>query len=218
MANNLIELRRANPTIKPPLAEVRQALKSYEQDRQYRTNYICDRANNSTRIEAMATLKDKIFVKYLLPRAGDFLVDQSSDAFVGATGLDSLPVPARSVSGTMPFDANAGIGRKENKWWRALYGLPLFGAAFYCRHILRQVLCLTPSLSNKAFISSVTQAAGGASVPLRSSFYAMRALDSLIRHYTPAFTPFIGDSDGAKRLQMISFMARSHPDPSYLAH
>ncbi len=44
---------------------------------------------------------------------------------IGAVKLDYLPVPERSLHGTMPFNPSQGLGQTESKLWRAVRGLPL---------------------------------------------------------------------------------------------
>jgi hypothetical protein len=46
---------------------------------------------------------------------------------VGAVKIDYLPVPDRSLRGTMPFNASQGLGHEESKLLRALKALPFFG-------------------------------------------------------------------------------------------
>jgi hypothetical protein len=45
----------------------------------------------------------------------------------GAVKIDYLPVPERSLHGTMPFNASQGLGKQESKMLRALKALPFLG-------------------------------------------------------------------------------------------
>lgn len=60
-------------------------------------------------------LEDKDFAKHAVPFSGDYLVDIISTV-VSVIGLDILPLPARSLTGTMPFDPKAGIGQKRTSY------------------------------------------------------------------------------------------------------
>lgn len=42
----------------------------------------------------------------------------------GAVKLDYLPIPERSLHGTMRFNPSQGLGQTESKLWRAVRGLP----------------------------------------------------------------------------------------------
>jgi hypothetical protein len=48
----------------------------------------------------------------------------NSDMITGAVQLDYLPVPERSLHGTMPFNPSQGLGKQESKLLRALKALP----------------------------------------------------------------------------------------------
>lgn len=53
--------------------------------------------------------------------------DMSSDMILGALKLDYLPVPDRSLHGTMPFNPSQGLGNTESKMLRAVKALPFLG-------------------------------------------------------------------------------------------
>jgi len=58
----------------------------------------------------------------------------SCDMVLGALKLDYLPVPDRSLHGTMPFNPSQGLGKAESKLLRAVKALPFLGisaAAMY---------------------------------------------------------------------------------------
>ncbi|CZR68336.1 related to hydroxylase [Phialocephala subalpina] len=211
LANSLHEINEGNKRAKPSLGKLRNALKRYEQSRQFRAKRICDTANDLTRLEAFATLKHKIIGKYILPRAGDFLADSQCDVMIGATKLDILPVPPRSIQGNMPFDPKAGIGQKESRKWRALYALPLLGLFYYGRYTLTTTLSLTAPFISKALMTGAIATSDGASVAIRSNFYGIGWLDKLVKRFVTVFTPSIGSLDQAQRLQMIGFMADLTP-------
>jgi hypothetical protein len=76
-------------------------------------------------MEAQATLCGKTMGVYVVPALGDFLADLTCDVIVGAEILESLPPPPRSLTATMPWNPDSGVGKHGNKLVRALYALPL---------------------------------------------------------------------------------------------
>jgi hypothetical protein len=116
LANSLSGLT----TSKPSLEEIQNALTEFYIKRQLRANVICDLANDLTRIEALATLPDKIIALYAIPALGDFLTDITCDSIVGAEILNALPVPARSLTATMPWNPEFGVGKHESRWKRVM--------------------------------------------------------------------------------------------------
>lgn len=69
---------------------------------------------------------------YAIPALGDFLSDITYDSMVGAKLLEILPAPARSLTATMPWSLEAGVGNHEKKWVRALYAMPLLFILYGC--------------------------------------------------------------------------------------
>lgn len=51
----------------------------------------------------------------------------SCDMVLGAVKLDYLPVPDRSLHGTMAFNPSQGLGKAESKSWRTVKALPFLG-------------------------------------------------------------------------------------------
>ncbi|PVH89546.1 BcBOA8 protein [Cadophora sp. DSE1049] len=121
LANSLANL----PKHTLSLQEIRYALQTFYEKRNERANNTCDTANDLTRLEAMSNLGYKLTALYGVPALGDFLVDLTCDAMVGAELLTALPAPAQSLTATMPWDPNSGVGKHESKWRRALWGLPI---------------------------------------------------------------------------------------------
>lgn len=128
IANSLSKLTDPNPS----LEEVRKALSEFYVKRHARANTICNSANELTRIEALSTLPDKIMALYAIPVLGDFLSDITCDSMVGAELLETLPAPPKSLTATMPWNPESGVGKHEKKWLRALYALPLLLIWYGC--------------------------------------------------------------------------------------
>lgn len=192
----------------PPSFElVRSALKDFQGHREFRANATCEAANKLTRIEALATIPDMIMGLYTIPNLGDFLADISCDSLVGAVMLHSEAMPARAKAATMPWSEERGVGKKENKWKRALYALPLLGATYGCSQTMGAT---TTQLRN---FFGMTQKIGeiamgnGKLASVVTKFYGIGWLDHMLSLFVAAFTPSIGGFDAAHRLQTIGFLA-----------
>lgn len=131
LANGLGELKRLYGGAPPPLEEIRRVLTTYESSRRFRANQMVQMAGHHTRLEALATPKDRFLARHVLCRLGDALADANCYAMVGATRFESLPLPARSFAATMPFDPQVGLGHRESKLWRSVCAIPLVGLALY---------------------------------------------------------------------------------------
>lgn len=101
----------------------------------------------------------------LLPRAGDLLVDLASENWIGSVRLDYLPVPPRSLGGTMPFNPKQGMGKNESLLVRAVHALPLLAPLVY-----------------RCFITSQSQSQPAS---MTGSFCASFLADIQVRALTP---------------------------------
>lgn len=63
---------------------------------------------------------------------------------IGSVKLDYLPIPERSMKGTMRFNPSQGLGQAESKLWRAARGLPFLAITATALYYMF-VVCL-PSL------------------------------------------------------------------------
>lgn len=63
------------------------------------------------------------------------------DDFIGAERVEFLPLPARSLTGTMPFNPMQGTARYESRKKRALIALPLLVLAVFSA-------CIKPNYSS----------------------------------------------------------------------
>ncbi|KAK2882375.1 hypothetical protein FQN49_000430 [Arthroderma sp. PD_2] len=68
-----------------------------------------------------------IFSHYFLLSSRDVLIDWASDTYIGEERLDYLPLPQRSLQGTMPSNPEHGMGKHERMLKRALVALPFLG-------------------------------------------------------------------------------------------
>jgi hypothetical protein len=119
----------------PTYAAIQKSLKHYEQSRLHRATEINKIANGVTRLQALRGVAERVTANYIIPNSGDQIIDFMSDLFVGATRIDFLPPPPRSLVATMPFNPSQGVTKHEKIWYRMLLALPFLAlsiAAFRC--------------------------------------------------------------------------------------
>ncbi|RYP11134.1 hypothetical protein DL765_007883 [Monosporascus sp. GIB2] len=123
-------------TSRPTIGHIRATLSDYEQSRQARTREVCETAGFATRLEAFASFRHRFMSLYVVPHAGDMLVDVHCQAVAQAPKLDFLPLPEKSLrEGTIFQTAQLG-DQRDNPVWRVLRALPLVGLCFAARHAL----------------------------------------------------------------------------------
>jgi hypothetical protein len=82
--------------------DIRRCLQDWQTTVQPRIGGIWHSACDLTRIEAKATLKDKVLI-YLFPYLRNMLLNKTSALIINSAKLDCLPPPARSLQGTIPY-------------------------------------------------------------------------------------------------------------------
>ncbi|KAI1261856.1 hypothetical protein F5Y18DRAFT_440025 [Xylariaceae sp. FL1019] len=125
---NIICQIKASRTNTTPLKtiDVEEALARFDSSRRHiRTSALIKQAGALARLEALRTLADRMAVRFLIPHAGDARADQLCGDAIGAERIGFLPLPQRSLMGTMPFNPDRGIGREEATFKRALWASPL---------------------------------------------------------------------------------------------
>ncbi|KAL2849403.1 hypothetical protein BJX68DRAFT_267254 [Aspergillus pseudodeflectus] len=127
LANILHMLNSARGNSKPLTTRaIENALSEFDTRRRHiRTTALIRQAGALARLQALRTPLDRIAAALLFPRAGDARADQLCGDAVGAARIEYLPLPRRSLQGTMPFNPELGIGLGESKRGRALRALPL---------------------------------------------------------------------------------------------
>jgi hypothetical protein len=71
----------------------------------------------------MASRTARILLKYLAPLVGGETAQ--SEKYIAAERIEFLPIPPRSLTGTMAFNPTQGYGKKEFQKPRAVLALPL---------------------------------------------------------------------------------------------
>lgn len=162
---------------------------SYSKSKRSKTNL----SSSLTRLESLRTLFHKIMGLYVVPKLGDYLSDVTCDSIIGSEKLDNLKTPARSLQATMPWDINSGICRKENKWARAIWALPLLLVFIVAQRTMGPLFQQTSSLVKAGIGSGELDLGDGRVVALQSSFSGIKSVDEilapLVALYTPIFHP-----------------------------
>jgi hypothetical protein len=114
----------------PNLPAIRTCLELFETRRKARTKIIVSQTNLHVRLFTQANVVLKLLSIYLAPLLGDAAAVKQSARLIGAERVNYLPVPARSLKGTMPFNQTMGVGGTENISRRAMIALPLLVLGF----------------------------------------------------------------------------------------
>ncbi|KAF2621246.1 FAD binding domain-containing protein [Macroventuria anomochaeta] len=189
LANELKNMVDTAEKGKPTYDSIKAHLGNYQKLRDTRLTAILKAANDLTRMHALATLKDKIFAVWVLPHAGDFMSNLQSDMITGAVKLDYLPIPERSLRGTMPFNPSQGLGQTESKVWRAARGLPFLGITAAALYFMWGI-CLPHALERIGeILEKGVQNNIGEAVHVKPlhSFYGFEFLDSRFRGLVACF-------------------------------
>lgn len=187
------------------MREVRRALINYQQSRKFRASEIGKESNDLTRIQSLKGLRERILVRYVIPNAGDYLVNTSSDGWIGATLLNYLPPPPRSLTGNMPFNPDQGLGRKESQIHRAFASLPFLAMSVSCFYILR---ALIPWEFGSAILGSgKIEWDNSFSIPILEKFYHVKTLDDFCRGASILMAPSTLGYDPGSSFQMFTFLA-----------
>ncbi|RAK99276.1 FAD-dependent oxidoreductase [Aspergillus ibericus CBS 121593] len=134
LANHLASLRRKTPDRAPSLTELKTCLQTWQTERHDRAHKVWSAANAATRMEAGDTLYHRIIGQYMLPYLGSYLTDGMSELIKGAEKLDFLPVPARSLAGSIPYTSEGATSEMEvgmgRAWFRWMWVAVLVGAVW----------------------------------------------------------------------------------------
>ncbi|ERF72896.1 hypothetical protein EPUS_08704 [Endocarpon pusillum Z07020] len=127
LTNRLYALAQSHRRSRPGFKEVESTLADYQDRRHQRAQEVYDAAAITTRLETLKTPWHRFMQMQVVPRMGDMLVDVHCQVLIQAPQLDFLPVPPRSVRGTMPFQTPETALQKESMLWRVFRAAPLLG-------------------------------------------------------------------------------------------
>jgi len=130
---------------------------------------------------------------------------------VGATALDFLPLPPRSLQATMPYNSEAGIGKYPSPLRRALVALPLLLFYYLAAVTLGPTgKVLFPAVKG-ALRSSMLTTLNGSLILINSNYYGIKAVDLMAKLYVLFFMPLIGWFNKEGTLQPITFLVDIFP-------
>jgi 2-polyprenyl-6-methoxyphenol hydroxylase-like FAD-dependent oxidoreductase len=204
LANSLHELLSQPSSDCSLIGNVRQALDKYQNSRSIRASATVKVSNLVTRLHAVRGLIEYILAHYLMPNAGDLLVDLASDNWIGATRLNYLPIPPRSLGGTMPFNPEQGLGKNESLFMRALAASPFLSLCVYHSRLMKSVL---PGQALLTAVKAGRLELGRSSVHLFRNFYRIPYIDILWRPIVALFLPSNLGYDVAGSWQLGSSLA-----------
>ncbi|KAJ6020673.1 monooxygenase [Penicillium herquei] len=207
LTNHLVKLLQHKTT--PNVKEIDLCLQAWQEDRRSRAKTILKSANSLTRIEACATFKDKLIALKLLPFLGSVFTNITSAGIIEAEFLESLPLPPRALSGTMPFLNRADVekGKSESLWMRSVSCIPLFACFGAARATIVPLVQKLRQFMIPFFVQGSWAASNGELLDMHKSLYKVPFLEKLLRPLTLCFLPSITGSDPVSRAQMIPFMA-----------
>ncbi|KAL4992934.1 hypothetical protein BDV10DRAFT_180047 [Aspergillus recurvatus] len=156
-------------------AEIEAMLRQYDHPaRHCRASAKIKSAAALARMQSLHTLLDRALVRWFVPYTGDLRADQFCDEAIGAEALEYLPLPARSLTGTMPFNPLHGIGRHEELARRAIRALPLLAMALAAGLLMASVAPFQGA-------SDIVASRRYGDVQIREKFYHIPWLDDFSR-------------------------------------
>lgn len=180
--------------------DIEQALSAIPQRRKARAEAAFKLANLITRLEALKGAKERFIMFHLYPRLSDWLLDSAAAGMVGAEKLDFLPDPPISLTGTMAFNQNYGVGTKTHWERRAFIALPLLVLAYVTRATFSKIVSQPTFRDDLSLILSSGQIKSGGqvwSLPIKQTPFEL---------LVAIFSPSILNTDPLQRLQAISFL------------
>jgi hypothetical protein len=211
LANHLGILFKSSSSGSISLLDIKSCLDSWQTARQPRASQVWTQANSLTRLEAGATLKDRILAQYLLPFMSQLLIDKMSRTLFGAERLDAVSLPSRAAQCSMPLDMQSNIDHEQTVWKRALCTAPLVGCYYSASITMGTILQKLEPLLASSFAQGTWTAINGETLDLIRPMYHIQFLDKMFAPLIFCFLPSISGSDPRSHVQMISFMADIGP-------
>ncbi|KAM3421234.1 hypothetical protein BST61_g1640 [Cercospora zeina] len=133
LANHLVALsqRSSSSGHRMKTADFANAFRAWQAKRQARIEATVKEAALVCRHNCLASPMAYVFNYVLVPNLPSLIVDMQAGNMVGAELLEYLPVPSRSLEGSMAFNQNQGTGKSENLIWRSMRAAPLLLIAWW---------------------------------------------------------------------------------------
>nr|A0A455LLW7.1 RecName: Full=FAD-dependent monooxygenase atnK; AltName: Full=Arthripenoid biosynthesis cluster protein K [Arthrinium sp.]AYO60884.1 FAD-dependent monooxygenase AtnK [Arthrinium sp.] len=143
LTNKLHSLMKT--TRQPTTEQISDTLIEYEQSRQVRTKEVCTTAGFATRLEAFEKFWHRPMALYVVPLAGDMLVDVHCQSVAEAPKLDFLPPPELSLKQDTIFQAVQFDQQGPHLVSRVLRATPLLALCFAAFHCLEPTGSAVPA-------------------------------------------------------------------------
>jgi hypothetical protein len=119
---------------------------------------------------------------------------------------NTLPPPQKSLEATMPSDQESGVGKKEQKWVRALYALPILAGVYAAQKTMGVTVEILIPMLRASSVGGNIDLGSGVVVPLYKQYFGIKGLDGFISAFVMFFTPIIGNFDPISRTHAIAFL------------
>jgi hypothetical protein len=110
---------------------IKTTFRKWQAKRQVRIDSTFKEAAEICRMQALDSFTAKATVFGLLPYAEEYVASLFVNVLIGAEVLEYLPVPARALEGTCPFNPSYGVGQHESTLKRAVLAAPLLALSYW---------------------------------------------------------------------------------------
>ncbi|EXJ64468.1 hypothetical protein A1O7_00804 [Cladophialophora yegresii CBS 114405] len=222
LANKLFQLAHQAPNLSGK--EVEQAMKSFYDRRLPRAASTFKLANLVTRLEALKSPREEFLILSVIPRVGDWLINQITLGTVGAEKVDYLPAPKRSFQGTMRFNqaslppdeyyipsfrlyplVNYGTGTKQPFAKRVSLALPFLLLSFLAHRIFSYIV------AQPALQSSVARSLASGQLEFKGQVCHLPTQLNPFALLVTLFSPSLLDIDPLQKIQAVSFLVDLSP-------
>lgn len=145
---------------------------------------------------------------HVVPALGDYLADVTCDSMVGSEKLDHLKTPIQSLEATMPWDINSGICKKERKWVRAIWALPLLLVFVVAQRTMGPLFQQANSLVEVGINNGMLDLGDGQIVEFQGTFSGIKRVDEILAPLVALCTPLLQPLNREATKQALSFLGK----------
>jgi len=106
----------------------------------------------------------------------------------------------------MSSNPETGVVKKEQKWVRALYALPILAAVYGAQKTMGVTVDILIPMLRASSVGGKIDLGSGIVVPLYKQYFGIKGLDRFISAFVTFFTPIIGNFDPISRRHAIAFL------------
>jgi hypothetical protein len=179
LANHLKRLVDNSAGEIPEPADIEACLKSFEDHRHPRASLTVKHGLQNVRFFTMANRTVRMISKYIAPNVGG--ESTQSEKYIAAEKVDYLPVPPRSLTGTMAFNPTQGYGKMEPRKPRAMLALPLLLLAVNAWRTEENPTLVSQMLNLPMYLLLMTEGSRRAYLLNPIQWQANRFLENILR-------------------------------------